>query len=65
MRTAKRRKSIVEDGKSNLKQKFALMRQKKSESSIAHTVKLLRSQSMSGVDIVGDEDSETNNKHSE
>ena len=49
MRTAKRRKSTVEDGKSNLKQRFSLMRQK--TDSGATTVKLLRSHSISAVDV--------------
>ncbi len=50
MKNSKRRKSVVEDGKSNLKQKFAQRR--RSECVTGQTVKLLRSQSV-GIETDG------------
>ena len=44
MRAAKRRKSVVEDGKSNMKQRFAQLRRRSEH--VNPTVKMLRSQSM-------------------
>ncbi len=48
MRHAKRRKSVVEDGRSNLKQKFAQMRRQ--SENVAHTVKKFRAQHSIGGD---------------
>lgn len=54
MRAARRRKSCAEDGKSNMKQRFAQMRRR--SENINPTVKMLRSQSM--VETHAESDSE-------